>query len=216
MDEIVIVELLGDIAPFLRQNADSARITLDDPRITYLVDDGRRNLNAFPNEKFDLISIDPLRDHTAGHNNLYSEEALNLYRDHLTPNGVLCAWMDEFHIIPHTMARVFPYVDQFENEFMIAGNNPISYDVEYMDRSAQHYAALTGDIYSTTGRVTLNARSTLELFLRDQSQILTDEKDKQILRDMTPWLEYYLFVKPVREEIHRISEVIIDFESRIR
>ena len=214
--EIMIVELLGDIEPFLRQNVDSARITLDDPRITYLVDDGRRYLNAFSNEKFDLISIDPLRDHTAGHNNLYSEEALNLYRDHLTPNGVLCAWMDEFHIIPHTVARVFPYVDQFENEFMIAGNNPIAYDVDYMDRSARHYTTLTEDVYGTTGRVRLNARSTLELFLRDQSQILTDEKDKQVLRDMTPWLEYYLFVNPVREEIQRNTDVITKFESRIR
>ncbi len=215
VQEIVVVELLGDIAPFLSRNLESARLTLRDPRITYIVDDGRRYLNAFPDEKFDLISIDPLRGHTAGHNNLYSQEALEIYRNHLTPNGVLCAWMDEFHIIPHTVAQVFPYVDQFKNEFRVAGNDPITYDTAFMDRSAESYANLTEEIYGSEGKVTLNPLSMLALFLRDQSQILMDEKDKQILRDMTPWLEYYLFVKPVREEIHRNSDVITNFESRI-
>jgi spermidine synthase len=216
VDQLVIVELLGDLAPFLQENLSSTRLTLSDPRITYLVDDGRRYLNAFPEEKFDLISIDPLRDHTAGHNNLYSEEALALYRDHLTPNGVLCAWMDEFHIIPHTMARVFAHVDQFENEFMIAANAPILYDVEYMDRAARHYARLTEEIYGAHGRVNLDARSTLAHFLRDQNQILADERHKRVLRDMNPWLEYYFFVKPGREEIRRQADVITSFESRIR
>jgi hypothetical protein len=216
VQEIVIVELLGDIAPFLTSNVDSARLTLNDPRITYIMDDGRRYLNAFPDEKFDLISIDPLRDHTAGHNNLYSAEALNIYRSHLTPSGVLCAWMDEFHVIPHTVARVFPYVDQFENEFMVAGNNPIVYDMEYMDRAAQSYANLTGAVYGAEGGVTLHAASTPDLFLRDQSQILEDEQHKKILRDMNPWLEYYLFVKPVKEEIHKNPELVMNFKDRIR
>ena len=46
--------------------------------------------------------------------------------------------------------------------------------------------------------------------------ILADEKHKQTLRDMNPWLEYYLFVKPVREEIHQNPDTFMKFESRIR
>jgi predicted membrane-bound spermidine synthase len=216
VDEIVVVELLGDIAPFLTRNIDSARLTLHDPRITYLVDDGRRYLNAFPHEKFDLISIDPLREHTAGHNNLYSEEALKIYQNHLTPSGILCAWMQEFHIIPYTTAQVFPYVDQFENEFMTASNNSIVYDTEYMNRAAESYANLTGEIYGPDERVALSPLSTLDLFLRDQDQILRDEKDKQILRDMHPSLEYYFFVKPLREQIQRNQDLLLNFKSRIQ
>jgi len=214
VNEIVIVELLGDIAPFLTRNVDSARLTLSDPRIAYLVDDGRRYLNAFPQEKFDLISIDPLRDHTAGHNNLYSEEALNIYQSHLTPDGVLCTWMDEFHIIPNTMAQVFPYVDQFENEFMIASNQPITYQTDYMAQAAGNYANLTGEIYGPDGKVALDALSS-KIFLRDQDQILTDEKHRQTLRDMDPWLEYYFFVTPKKEEIHSSPDAIMNFEGRI-
>lgn len=169
VDEIVVIELLSDIAPFLSRNMDSARVTLADPRVAYLVDNGRRYLNVSPDEKFDLISIDPLRVHTAGHNNLYSEEALNIYKDHLTPNGVLCAWMDEFHVIPHTVAQVFPYVDQYRNETMVASSQPIVYQTEYMERVATDYAELTQELYGSTGSIELDHLAGFEFFQRDQT-----------------------------------------------
>jgi len=216
VEEIVVVELLSDIAPFLRRNMDSARVALDDPRITYLVDDGRRYLNASSEEKFDLISIDPLRMQTAGHNNLYSEEALNIYRDHLNPNGVLCAWMDEFHVIPHTAAQVFPFIDQYRNETMIASSQPIVYQTDYMKRVAADYAKLTQELYGSTGSIQLDHLAGFEFFQRDRNQILEDEKHRRILRDMAPWLEYYFFMLPVRERIEVDQDVKANFESRIR
>jgi hypothetical protein len=213
VEEIVVVELLADIAPFLTQNMEDARATLSDPRITYVVDDGRRYLNAFPDEKFDLISIDPLRDHTAGHNNLYSEEALQIYQSHLTPNGVLCAWMDEFHTIPYTTARVFPYVDQFRNEFMVASNQPIVYHKEYMNQASRGYATLTRELYGAP--LTLDVDASFKPFLRDQGEILKEEEGRPILRDMAPWLEYYFFQMPSGRRIERNPEVILNFENRI-
>lgn len=214
VEEIIVVELLADIAPFLTHNMEDTRITLSDPRIRYIVDDGRRYLNAFPNEKFDLISIDPLRAHTAGHNNLHSEEALKIYQSHLTPNGVLCAWMDEFHTIPYTTAQVFPYVDQFRNEFMVASNQPIAYHRDYMTQAAQRYANLTGEVYGST--LTLDVDSSFKPFLRDQGEILKEENDRPILRDMAPWLEYYFFRVPASKRIERNPDVILNFEKRIQ
>jgi predicted membrane-bound spermidine synthase len=216
VDEIVVVELLGDIAPFLRRNLDSARLALSDPRLTYLVDDGRRYLNSYPEETFDLISIDPLRVHTAGHNNLYSEEALNIYRDHLTPNGVLCAWMDEDYVIPHTLAQVFPYIDQYRNELMVASNQPIVYQTEYMGRVAAGYADLTSELYGSAGKIQLDPLKGFGFFQRDQSQILNDERHRPVLRDMNPWLEYYFFVKPVNEKIERDPAARLKFQNRIQ
>lgn len=216
VEEIVVVELLRDIAPFLRQNMDSVRVTLDDSRITYLVDDGRRYLNAFPDEKFDLISIDPLRMHTAGHNNLYSKEALTIYQDHLTPNGVLCAWMDEFHVIPHTVSQVFRYVDQYRNETMIASSQPIDYQTKYMEQIATGYAKLTNELYGSTGSIQLDHMTGFGFFQRDQSQILNDEKHRPILRDMDPWLEYYFFTTPTPGRIEADPDVKANFEGRIR
>jgi predicted membrane-bound spermidine synthase len=214
--EIVIVELLGDVAPFLYRNLESAQITLDDPRVTYIVDDGRRYLNANPDERFDLISIDPLREHTNGHNNLYSEEALRIYQSHLTPSGVLCAWMQERHIVPHTTAAVFPFVDQFLSEFMVAGNAPIRYRMDYMEQAAQNYRVLTGELYGAENAITLSIPAALDSFLRDQDKILEEEKGRPLLKDLHPRLEYYFLTAPIPRNIPTAPEQAGKFQERIQ
>ncbi len=198
VDEIVVVELLGDIAPFLEENLESARVTFADPRITYIVDDGRRYLNTYPDEKFDLIAIDPLREHFAGHNNLYSEQALGLYLDHLSPGGVLCAWMMEDRIVPHTIAHVFPYADHYLNELMIASNAPITYNPTYMDDISSYYKTFVDQIYAGELPVYPSTQAALNGLVADQDDILDISKDLPYLTDLKPWLEYYLLRKPIK------------------
>ncbi|MBN1453559.1 MAG: spermidine synthase [Anaerolineales bacterium] len=198
VEEIVVVELLGDIAPFLHENLVSARVTLDDPRVTYIVDDGRRYLNASPDEKFDLIAIDPLREHFAGHNNLYSEEALGLYLDHLSPGGVLCAWMKEDRIVPHTVARVFPYADLYLNELMIASDAPITYNPDYMDVIASDYRTFVDQLYVNGLPDYPTTEAALSGLIASQDDILEAEKNTPYLTDLKPWLEYYLLRKPIK------------------
>ena len=198
VDEIVVVELLGDIKPFLNENLKSARVTLADPRVTYIVDDGRRYLNASPDERFDLIAIDPLREHFAGHNNLYSEEALQLYLDHLNPGGVLCAWMKEDRIVPHTMARVFPYTDLYLNELMIGSNAPLSYNPAYMDSIASDYRTFVDQLYVHGLPAYPSTDAALAGLIANQDDILEAEKSTPYLTDLKPWLEYYLLRKPIK------------------
>ena len=198
VDQIVVVELLGDIAPFLTANQQSARVTLADPRVTYIVDDGRRYLNASPGEKFDLIAIDPLREHTAGHNNLYSAEAMRIYLEHLSPGGVLCAWMKEDRIIPNTIARVFPYADQYTNELVIASNAPIAYNPEYMDSVANDYRTFVDGLYPNGLPAYPSTQAALSGLIANQDDILEAEKNTPYLTDLKPWLEYYLLRKPIK------------------
>ena len=198
VEEIVVVELLNDIAPFLVENLESARVTFADPRVTYIVDDGRRYLNAFTDEKFDLIAIDPLREHFAGHNNLYSQEAMQLYLEHLSPGGVLCAWMKEDRIVPHTIARVFPYADQFANELTIASNAPIAYNREYMEELADDYRSFINQIYLDGLRGYPTVDRALGGLVADQDDILEKETGTLYLTDLKPWLEYYLLRKPIK------------------
>ena len=198
VDEIVVVELLGDIAPFLSENLESARVTLEDPRVTYIVDDGRRYLNASPAEKFDLIAIDPLREHTAGHNNLYSEEAMQIYLEHLSTGGVLCAWMREDRLVPHTIVRVFPYADQFANELVIASNAPITYNEDYMDSIAGEYRSFVDGLYIHGLPAYPSTELALSGLLGDQADILESQKNRPYLTDLKPWLEYYLLRKPIK------------------
>ncbi len=212
--QIVIVELMEDLAPFLEENIPTVEALLRDERVTYLVDDGRRYLYAHPDLRFDLISIDPLRRFTAGHNSLYSAEALRLYQAHLTERGVLCLWQDEQHVIPATVAHVFPHVDSFR-DVTVAGNAPLRYDYAYMEAVAQTYLndPLNAGVPELQEWVSpLNILST---FVRDRETILLEERGGPTLSDMRPWLEYYYFHPPEAPPPDRNEADFRDFLARL-
>ena len=96
---------------------------------------------------------------------------------------------------------------------MVASNQPIVYHKDYMSQAAQNYANLTDEIYGSP--LTLDVDTSLKPFLRDQGEILKAEKDRPILRDLDPWLEYYFFGMPVDRKIQSNPEVIVNFENRI-
>lgn len=216
VEEIVVVELLEDLGPFIEANFPSfVSEALNNPLVTYISDDGRRYLNANPDETFDLIAIDPLRRYTIGHNNLYSTEAMQLYLAHLTDGGVLCEWQDEYHVIPATTAAVFPEMDNFE-DFAIAGKQPIYYDLPYMRMAVERYLAVAQPYAIPELAANLQPEDILYDFLRDRAQILVEEAGTPILTDSTPWLEYYLFARPVFHENRRHQpEAWQGFLSRI-
>ena len=99
---------------------------------------------------------------------------------------------------------------------MVASNQPIVYQTEYMERVAAGYAKLTQELYGSTGSIQLDHLTGFGFFQRDQSQILNAEKHRPTLRDMDPWLEYYFFRLPTRERIEVDPSVKANFESRIR
>jgi hypothetical protein len=177
----------------LRENIDFTRHVFNDPRVLYMVNDGRRYLYANPDEKFDLIFADPLRWHSSGHNNLYSVEMMRSYQSHLTENGIFCGYLDEFHVIPLTIAKVFQEVDQFDIQTMIASNQKIIYDQSYMQTVAARYLSLTAN--------ELAPQRLFASYVRDRNQILADESRSRILTDLKPGLEYYFLNAPIRTPI---------------
>jgi predicted membrane-bound spermidine synthase len=193
VSEIVIVELMEGIDDLLSEHIDFTRTVFDDPRVHYIVNDGRRYMYANPGEKFDLIFADPLRWHSTGHNNLYSVEMMRLYQSHLTENGSFCAYADERHAIPLTAASVFPQVDQFDIATMVASNQEIKYDLPYMEAVAHQYLSSTAN--------TLAPHGLFASYVRDRNQILSEETVSPILTDLKPGLEYYFLNAPIRTRI---------------
>ena len=205
--EIVIVELLEDLDDLLRENIKIAQPVLGDARIQYIVDDGRRYLYANPDEKFDMIFIDPLRWYSLGHNNLYSVEAMQLYRAHLNENGVFCAYTDQTHSIPFTIAQVFPHVDQYSSRMVVASQQQIQYDFAYMQTIANNYIEVMGDSLKPGTEKALQPKNLLREITRDRDQILKDEKTSPILMDFDPVLEYYFLTPPIRRPVWLKSEL---------
>lgn len=200
VDEITIVELMDNLGPFLSQHAPVARKTLDDPRVRYIGDDGRRFLYANPGLKFDLIFIDPLYSFTSGHNNLYSREALQLYQRHLGVDGVFCAWFNERHVIPKTAAGVFEYTDQFR-EWLVAGDAPLEYNQQYLEVGYTGYISASEGLFADILHETIRPKDMLSEFVADRECILSREAGTPTLTDMNPWLEYYFFRKPFNQPL---------------
>lgn len=195
VQEMTIVELVQDLGTLLDEFVPVAQRALRDPRVTLIADDGRRYLYANPNEQFDLIFIDPLYSFTSGHNNLYSLEAMELYRSHLTPGGVFCGWFNENHVIPKTAATAFPYTLHFR-DWVIAGNESFQVDVEYIRTVSAAYLEKSEGLYLEGTRDALAVEGILEDRIADRAETLAAEPDTPILTDMQPWLEYYFFHPP--------------------
>ena len=123
---------------------------------------------------------------------------MQIYLDHLSPSGVLCAWMKEDRIIPHTIARVFPYADQFANELVIASNAPIAYNMAYMDEIANEYRSFTNQLYVHGLPSYPSTDNAISELIGNQIDILENEQSAPYLTDLKPWFEYYLFRKPIK------------------
>jgi len=195
LDEVVIVELMQELGPFLKEYVPVAQSALNHPSVRYIVDDGRRYLYANPDEKFDMIFVDPLWSFTAGHNNLYSQEAVQLYQNHLSDQGVFCAWMNETHFIPKTAATVFPYSDSFD-DYLVSSSQPIVYDEDYMLQVYATYLDTQSDFLGYAAAEEMNPGVIMEQLKRSQGKTLEFEQKVPSLTDRTPWLEYYYLCPP--------------------
>jgi len=75
---------------------------LDDPRVQVIADDARHFILT-TNEKFDVITSDPIHPWLKGSAPLYSEEYFELCRRHLNPGGVIAQWVPLYESTPETV-----------------------------------------------------------------------------------------------------------------
>jgi hypothetical protein len=186
---------MEELGALLNKHVPVAQSALNSPVTRYISDDGRRYLYANPNEKFDMIFIDPLWSFTAGHNNLYSQEAMSLYSKHLTTGGIFCAWVNEQHFIPKTAATIFPHSDFF-GDYLVNSSQPIEYDMTYMRQSYENYLATQSIHLIPDAAAAMNPDEILASLRTKQAKTLQNEERVPALTDMTPWLEYYYFCPP--------------------
>ncbi|MCL4275467.1 MAG: fused MFS/spermidine synthase [Anaerolineales bacterium] len=195
VEEVIVVELIEHLGTFLNDHVPVARSTFSQPNVRYITDDGRRYLYANPHETYDLIFIDPLWSFTAGHNNLYSLEAMELYKKHLSNGGIFCAWINEGHLIPKTAASLYLHSDNF-GDYLVNSDQPLQYDLTYMSKAYEHYLEAGSAYIVPSVSETLNPDGIMERLKSGQSATLELEADTPTLTDLTPWLEYYYLCPP--------------------
>ncbi len=196
VEKIVVVELVEELGQFLSEHIGTVDEFLKDPRVEYIIDDGRRYLYANPNETFDLIFIDPMWSYQAGHNNLYSEEAITLYQSHLVDSGIFCSWTNEGHFIPKTIASIFDFSDNF-SDFIVSGNSPMNYDVDYMNEVYESFVKSLPEEVRTRSLKMMEPELIVNGRISDRERTLLNNIGVPVLKDMNPWLEYF-FICPTR------------------
>jgi len=89
---IVICEIeprvVGAAREFWRENF----AVLDDPRVEVVFDDARHYL-ATSDERFDVITSDPIHPWVRGNSVLFSREYYEIVKAHLTPHGIATQWV---------------------------------------------------------------------------------------------------------------------------
>ncbi|WP_033069315.1 fused MFS/spermidine synthase [Thalassospira australica] len=179
---VTVVEISETLLDNLSQH-DIYKSILSDPRLTIVIDDGRRFLQRKPHQ-YDMIFMDPLRSTTAYSNNLYSYEFFMLVSEHLTENGVLMTWMNEYSIIPKTMATAFRGLECFYY-FCLGSNKPLAANADVKRSLLEKIEPIM--------RKKVEGRMSVEYYYKgNRQEILKINERYPINEDLNPITEYYI------------------------
>lgn len=123
---LTAVEINAGYLPIIARYPE-VRGSLTDPRVSIVIDDGRRWLAHHPNEHFDAIVMNTTWYWRAHSTNLLSSEFMQLARAHLAPSGILyfnTTWSPD---AMKTALSVFPYGMRCLN-FIAASDAPVQFD----------------------------------------------------------------------------------------
>jgi spermidine synthase len=130
IQRIVICEMEPLIPPtateyFAKENYS----VIHDPRVQIVYDDARHFVLT-TNEKFDIITSDPIHPWVKGSATLYSKEYFELVKKHLNPGGIVTQWVPLYESDDDTVkSEVATFFDVFPNGSVWGNdNNGTGYD----------------------------------------------------------------------------------------
>ncbi|MGD0869561.1 MAG: fused MFS/spermidine synthase [Bryobacteraceae bacterium] len=130
IQRIVICEMEPLIPPTATQYfAKENYLVLHDPRVQMVYDDARHFVLT-TNEKFDIITSDPIHPWVKGSATLYSKEYFELVKQHLNPGGIVTQWVPLYESDDATVkSEVATFFDVFPNGSVWGNdNNGTGYD----------------------------------------------------------------------------------------
>jgi spermidine synthase len=160
----------------------------NDPRVEIVYDDARHFILT-TNEKFDVITSDPINPWVKGAATLYTKEYFELVKQHLKPGGVVTQWVPLYESLPDvvksevaTFFNVFPAGSVWSNDIQGKG-----YDVVL----AGHATPQPINIDSMQARLQRPenagvAQSLAEVGFTDAFSLLGTYAGQA--RDLAPWL----------------------------
>lgn len=128
LEQMTIVEINPGYLELIPQHPEVASL-LANPKVTVVIDDGRRWLNRNPQQMFDAIVMNTTFNWRAHSSNLLSAEFLEILRAHLLPGGVALYNTTESPEVQRTACVVFPHVVRVINNVVVS-DSPLMPDKE--------------------------------------------------------------------------------------
>jgi spermidine synthase len=96
---------------------------LRDPRVRVVYDDARHHVLTM-DEKFDIITSDPIHPWVKGAATLYTREYFQLVREHLNPGGLVTQWVPLYESSPEVVkSEIATFFEVFPNGTVWANLN---------------------------------------------------------------------------------------------
>ncbi|MEO6572372.1 MAG: spermidine synthase, partial [Polyangiaceae bacterium] len=127
VEHLTIVEINPGYLQLIEQYPAVASL-LKNPKVSIVIDDGRRWLIRHPDQKFDFIVMNTTWHWRAHITNLLSQEFLGLARAHLNPGGIHYFNTTSSPDAQRTAALFFPYAMRVIN-FIAVSDSPFAFDV---------------------------------------------------------------------------------------
>jgi len=187
---IVICEMEPLIPPVATQYFGKENYNvMHDPRVQIVYDDARHFVLT-TNEKFDIITSDPIHPWVKGSATLYSKEYFELVKQHLNPGGIVTQWVPLYETDADTVkSELATFFDVFPNGSIWGNdNNGTGYDT-----------ALLGQVEAPKLDVDAVERRLMSPEFATVAQSLRDVGFNSVLdllatyagqrQDLMPWLE---------------------------
>lgn len=165
-------------------------------RFNLIIDDGRSFVTS-SEQKFDIITSEPLHPKRAGTVNLYSREYYQLCRKRLNEGGIVAQWLpyhamtlDEFRAIIATFASSFKYSMLWigEQGVLVGSDSPLQVDDKVIADLLEK-----PEITEVIKRGGYNTEIFLAGFwMNKEGMQAYIGNDIRILSDDLPWIEYSL------------------------
>jgi spermidine synthase len=143
VEQMTVVEINKGYPALIRQYPEIRGI-LDDPKIRFVFDDGRRWLRNHPDERFDFILMNTTYHWRSNSTNLLSADFLRLMKSRLAPGGVVYYNTTGSDDVVRTAAAVFRHVVKFRN-FVAASDALFDMSLEERRANLQQFPVLARD-----------------------------------------------------------------------
>jgi predicted membrane-bound spermidine synthase/Tfp pilus assembly protein PilF len=148
IDVVDLNEKVIETAPEFAESTNSVHL---DPRIRFIVDDGRNFLNLCDGS-YDLVTSEPPPPMQAGVYRLYTREYYQQVLDHLTPHGMMTQWLPTYQMPEsavemsiRTFVNVFPHALIFtggHRDYIMVGS-PSPIDLRLLEQRFHEQPAVT-------------------------------------------------------------------------